>query len=83
MNFIHLGDLEALKVPIKHPEPINLDRVLYLHTWDTSSYHKLYFKMTDGNDHTWDFKNSDELIKYHGRILDLMESKDLSRIISL
>jgi len=83
MNFIHVSDREVLKDAGDFGEPINLDKVLYVHVWNNDAYHKLYFRMMDGADATWDFKEEEDFKLYHERVLFLIESKDVSQMIKL
>lgn len=83
MNFIHVGDLSVFKEPPSKPEPINLDRVLHVSPWSNGSYHRIYFKMTDGNNVTWEFKNVDDFEIYAERVYSLLESNDISQMTKL
>jgi len=83
MNFIHLSDLDILREAASHPEPVNLDKVLRVHVWNNANYHKIYFRMSDGNDQTWDFKKEEDFDIYYERVLSLIESKDVSQMTKL
>jgi len=83
MNFIHISDLGILKEDNQYPLPINLDRVLYVSAWSNNAYQRIYFRMTDGNNVTWEFKNKEDFDIYRERILSLTLSTDLSQMTKL
>ena len=83
MNFIHVSDREVLKDAGDYAEPINLDKVLYVHVWNNDAYHKLYFRIIHGDDVTWDFKKEEDFKLYHERVVSLLESRDVSQMIKL
>jgi hypothetical protein len=83
MNFVHLGDLKVLKEAPSKPQPINLDKVAFIHTWNNNAYHKIYFTMISGNDVEWDFVKKEDFEVYYERILSLINSTDLSKMTKL
>jgi len=83
MNFIHISDLRVFKSESLFPESINLDKVLRIYAWSNSNYFRLYFRMTDGNDTTWEFKNLEDLKTYSERVMSLIDSKDVSQMTKL
>jgi hypothetical protein len=84
MNFIHISDHSILVNGVEDfVEPINLENIAYVHEYDSGNYHRLYFRMIDGHDLTWEFKTREDLLLYHDRVVSVLESKDLSKMTKL
>ena len=78
MNYIH-----AVKKNGDYHPPINLDNIVRISTSSSGGYHKLYFRLVDGNDTTWEFDNDEELKLHLERVLDVIKSKNLSDMVTL